>query len=187
MEKLIELHREELARFDQQRATIRRLWNIDKQTAHLLYMLTAIKQPRHILEIGTSNGYSTFWLSLAAESCGATVETIEVEQGRYQMAKENLKHRTNITQYHDLAEHCIPLLKHQYDLVFIDAGKIGYIDYIQLLLDKLASGALVIADNTVSHQHSVQDYLDFMRHHPHFESMKLNIDAGLEISRYIKE
>lgn len=187
MEKLITNYQHQLARFEEQRATIRRLWNIDQQTAQLLYTLAVIKHPVHILEIGTSNGYSTFWLSLAAATCNATVETIEVEDTRFAMAKENLKDCTNITQYHDLAEHRIPLLANTYDMVFIDAGKIGYIQYIRLLMDKLAPDALIVADNTVSHQHSVQDYLDFVRSHPQFESMRLNIDAGLEISRYIKE
>ncbi|MCD6181947.1 MAG: class I SAM-dependent methyltransferase [Candidatus Cloacimonetes bacterium] len=187
MEKLKQAHIAELKRFAQQRAAMRRLWNIDEPTALLLYHLTAAQKPEHILEVGTSNGYSTFWLSLAAETCNATVETIEVEASRFALARENLAQRTNIIQYQALAEEQIPRLRHRYDLVFIDAGKICYISYIKLLMDKLNHGALIIADNVISHQSTVQDYLDFVRGHPQFESMKLNIDAGLEISRFKKE
>lgn len=174
--------RKELAEFENQRQNIRRLWNIDEQTAHILYFWVKANKPARILEIGTSNGYSTFWLAKAATFYGGLVETIEVDESRFKLAQHNLQRMKNITMHFGLAEIIIPNLSHQYELVFIDAGKIGYVDYIKLLLDKLTQNAVIIADNVISHSHSTQDYLQFMQNSGFFETMTLAVGSGLEIS-----
>jgi predicted O-methyltransferase YrrM len=81
-----------------------------------------------------------------------------------------------------LAEKIIPSLPNLYNFVFIDAGKIGYVDYLKLMLDKLDKDAVIIADNVISHSHSIQDYLQLIRKSDLFETMTLSIGAGLEIS-----
>jgi predicted O-methyltransferase YrrM len=171
-----------LIKFEHQRQTNRRLWNIDKETAHLLYFWVKSYKPKHILEIGTSNGYSTFWLAKAASYHDGIVETIEVDKNRYKMAQENLQGVVNIKMHFGLAEKIIPSLPNLYNFVFIDAGKIGYVDYLKLMLDKLDKDAVIIADNVISHSHSIQDYLQLIRKSDLFETMTLSIGAGLEIS-----
>lgn len=183
MEKLKQLHAEELARFQTQKNENRRLWNIDEQTAKFLYFLVLSKQPKSILEVGTSNGYSTFWLSIAAAKYKKSkIHTIEINDSRYHLAKENLQSRTNIFQYHGLAEEIIPTISANFDFVFIDAGKINYIDYLKLILPKLNDLAIFIADNVISHRQTVKEYLDYVRQHSQCESMELNIGDGLELS-----
>ncbi|MDY6915012.1 MAG: class I SAM-dependent methyltransferase, partial [Candidatus Cloacimonadota bacterium] len=172
-----------LTQFEKQRNTIRRLWNIDQHTAHFLYMQTRIIQPASILEIGTSNGFSTFWLASAAIKFHGKIETIEVDKNRFELAQKNLKGIPNIKMHFGLAENIIPKLQNSYQLVFIDAGKIGYITYIKLLLDKISHDAVIIADNVISHQSTVQEYLDFMKKSVLFETITLPIGDGLEISR----
>jgi predicted O-methyltransferase YrrM len=182
MERIKELHKQKLSEFKLQRNSINKLWNINEQTAQLLYILIKTKQPKNILEIGTSNGYSTFWISLAAEQVEANIDTIEVDDDRFEMANKNLSDRKNINLYFGKAECIIPKLNKNYDFVFIDANKADYIKYIRLLINKLNDKAIIIADNIISHKESLQEYLDYINSNSVFENMILDIDSGLEIS-----
>ncbi|MBC8384085.1 MAG: class I SAM-dependent methyltransferase [Candidatus Cloacimonetes bacterium] len=175
-------HQKAFEKFQKQKKNINRLWNIEEQTANLLYLMIKVKSPKNILEIGTSNGYSTFWLSLAAANSKAIVHTLEIDKQRFELAKDNLQDRKNIELHLGLAEEIIPKLRQKFDFVFIDANKPDYIVYLKLLEDKLENNALIIADNIFSHQESVKEYLDFIRGNPLFETMTLEIDSGLEIS-----
>ena len=184
MEKVVKRYKKDFSNFEEQNRKIRRLWNMKKKAAELLYFFVISKNPKNILEIGTSNGFSTFWLSLAAEKTNAKVYTIEVDENRYQLAQKNLKNRNNIIMYNDLAENVIPSISSNFDFVFIDAGKIGYISYIKLLIPKLEKQALIIADNVCSHAETVKDYIHFVRNHSQFVTMELPIEDGLEITIY---
>jgi len=184
MESIKKKFESELAEFAKQKNAIRRLWNISENTAELLYMLVLMKNPKQILEIGTSNGYSTFWLSLAADKCDSSVTSIEIDASRFNLAIENLKNRHNIELINQKAEHAIPNLTDKFDFVFIDAGKINYIDYIKLLQNKLSNRAVIIADNVTSHSHTVEEYLSYVKSSVNFSSMTLPFEAGLEITIY---
>ena len=186
MERIKEKYKHELARFEVQKKNMQRLWNIPQETAELLYTFVKIKAPKHILEIGTSNGYSTFWLSLAAESCDAVVDTIEVDEDRFMLAKSNLVNRDNIVQRLGKAELIIPELSGKYDFIFIDAGKINYIEYIKLLHNKMRRNAIIVADNVISHKDTVKEYLDYIESSELFDSVTLNIDSGINIAVYNK-
>ena len=184
MERLKKQYKYELARFEIQKNNIKRLWNIPQTTAELLYTFIKIKLPKHILEIGTSNGFSTFWLSLAAETCGAVVDTIEIDESRFKLAKKNLVNRNNVIQRLGKAELIIPELTGKYDFVFIDAGKINYINYIKLLQNKLSNNAIIVADNVISHKNTVKEYLDYIESSKLFDSVTLNLDSGLNVAIY---
>ena len=184
MERIKEKYKHELANFKIQRNNIHRLWNIHQETAELLYTFIKIKTPEHILEIGTSNGFSTFWLSLAAESCDAVVDTIEIDEDRFNLAKKNLANRKNIIQWFGKAELIIPELTDKYDFIFIDAGKINYIDYIKILINKLNNNAIIVADNAISHKDTVKEYLDYINRSELFDDVTLNIDSGINVAIY---
>ena len=80
------------------------------------------------------------------------------------------------------AEDIIPNLNTQFDFVFIDAGKIDYINYLKLLETKLNDRAIIIADNVISHATTVKKYLDYTNSNSSYASTIIDIDSGLEIS-----
>ncbi len=184
MERVKRKYQKELSLFETQRKSMRRLWNIEQRSAELLFTIIEATKPDRILEIGTSNGFSTFWLSLAAETCGALVDTIEVDEDRYNLARKNLENRDNIIQHFGKAELIIPKLMYKYDFIFIDAGKVNYIDYIKLLSEKLEDRAIIVADNVISHKHTVTEYLDYIESSELFDCVTLNIDSGLNVAVY---
>jgi len=184
MEKIIQQYKKVLTRFKEQKAAIHRLWNIDEESAHLLFMLVLIHQSKYLLEIGTSNGFSTFWLAAAALRTQGTVHTIEVDTKRYEMAKKNLIELPNIIQYHARAEDILASFEPGIDFLFIDAGKPGYIDYLKTLEDKLAPQAVVVADNICSHPETTAAYRNYIKASPVYISMVHNINAGLQIAYY---
>jgi len=175
---------QELIRFTNQRNSNHRLWNVSDETANFIFKLVLKHKPKRILEIGTSNGYSTFWLSLAAEEIDAAVDSIEVDESRFRMAQTNLLNRSNVNLLKGLAEDLIPQLTEKYDFIFIDAGKIGYVNYIRLLENKLTANAVIVADNVISHRETVRDYLDYLQNNDLFETETVNLGSGLEVSIY---
>ena len=70
------------------------------------------------------------------------------------------------------------------DFLFIDAGKPGYIDYIDLLEDKLAPGAVVIADNICSHPDTTAPYRNYIINNPACFSQVIHLNAGLQLAYF---
>ena len=180
MERIIYKNRKTFELFEKQQKSAESFWNINEQIAKFLYFFVKAKSPKNILEIRTSNGYSTFWLSLAAEN--GKIDTIEADENRFKLAKQNLVNRENIIHHFGLAEDIIPKLDKKFDFVFIDAEKINYHTYLKMLVNKLTYHAIIIEDNIISHKESVTEYLDFLKQNTCFESFLLKIDSGLEIS-----
>jgi len=119
----------------------------------LLEMISQLLCPRRVLEVGTFMGYSA--LCLAAGLAGdGKLHTIELRDadaylaagyfGRSERGDRIILHRGN-------ALAIIPTLEEDWDLVFIDADKPGYIDYYELVMPRLRKGGLIIADNVLFH------------------------------------
>ncbi len=174
----------ELEKFREQSNNIRRLWNIDEKLAELLYMFVRIKKPMNILELGTSNGFSTFYLSVSGELTESCVYSIEFDEKRHLMAKENLKNCNNIELIKGRIEDVIPELHMNFDMVFMDANKSCYIDYILSLENKLNKDALIIADNVSSHEETTGEYIDYIKKNPRYDEMILPYLSGFSIAIY---
>jgi predicted O-methyltransferase YrrM len=173
-----------ITHFEKQRAEIKRLWNIGVKTAEFLSFLVKIKRPRNILEIGTSNGYSAYWLALAAQEFDGSVHSIECDRNRYELAVKNLAGLRNIFLHFGTAEEIISTFKQGFDFIFLDANKEQYALYLKLLTPLLRDSSLIVADNTQSHEQSVQKYLDIVRNRPEFISINIPLESGLEVSIY---
>lgn len=117
----------------------------------LLQMLSQITRPKHILEVGTFTGYATICLARGLEA-GGRMDTIEVNPELAYIIKKYLK-KAGLTEKVQLhigdALAIIPDLPGSFDLVFLDAGKQHYQAYYDLLIDRMAGGGLLLADNVL--------------------------------------
>lgn len=119
----------------------------------VLSFFSYIAKPRYILEIGTFTGFSAICLAKGLQPDGE-LHTIELRENDAQTAQANFNKFKNSNQIHlhtGNALDIIPGLPYQWDLVFIDADKTGYIDYYELVLPMLNKGGLIIADNVLFH------------------------------------
>lgn len=118
-----------------------------------LEIVSRIMRPRRILEIGTFMGYSALCLASGLAEDGR-LHTIELRDADADLAEENFrraKWQDRIILHRGNALAIIPTLEECWDLVFIDADKVGYIDYYKLVLPRLRSGGVILADNVLFH------------------------------------
>jgi predicted O-methyltransferase YrrM len=141
---------------------LERLRNVEPDTAALLAVLVDALQPPRMLELGTSNGYSTIWLADAARSAGSTLVSVEIDPDRTRQARENLaaagldgevELRTE-----DAARTLASSADGEWGLIFLDAERPAYPGYWPDLVRALAPGGLLVVDNVLSHADQVADF-----------------------------
>lgn len=117
----------------------------------LLAMLSRIKQPKRILEIGTYTGYSALCLSegLSEDGLLITIEVNEELKSRAEKYFAESEKGSQIKMIIGEAASVIPTLDEVFDIVFIDADKASYLQYFDLVIEKVVSGGLIIADNVL--------------------------------------
>ena len=139
---------------------------------------------RNVVEIGTSNGYSGLWFSLALSKTGGHLTTFDIDTGRFQMAKDNFKKAgvdCMVTQVLGNAHKEVARLKDPIDLLFIDADKQGYLDYLTKLLPLVRPGGLVVAHNMASPPPDPA-FVKAITTNPELETLFVNMhDQGLGI------
>jgi len=181
---------DELARFGEEHDArepdrARRMLNIKPDTGRLLWVLVRTARATRIVEVGTSNAYSTLWLADAVEATGGRVITLEhdpdkVKRARANLARAGLSDRVEI--HEGRAAETLAALPGPFDFVFLDADRANYRTYLDLLIPKLLPGGLLVADNVISHQQELDDYLTRVKSHPDLFSVTLPVGKGEELS-----
>lgn len=118
-----------------------------------LELISKIICPRSILEIGTFTGYSAICLAKGLTEDGL-LHTIELRKEDADLSRNNFIMAglaDKIISHTGNALEIIPTLDEEWDLVFIDADKPGYVDYFNLVLPKLKKGGIILADNVLFH------------------------------------
>lgn len=118
---------------------------------HLFEELIGLYRPQRVLEIGTAIGYSTLLLARHLAP-GGTITSVELDEVRHQMAKYYVAkspYADRVKLYLGDAEAVIDTLSGPFDLVFLDGPKGQYLRQLEALLPKLASGAVILADNVL--------------------------------------
>lgn len=163
--------------------------NLSPESAALLALLVRAKQARKVLEVGTSNGYSTLWLADAVRDTGGSLRTLEIDKARKKAAKQNLR-EAKLDDYVRMevcdAGKFLRDYQKYYDMVFLDADRSRYADYwpdLQRILTK--PGSLLVVDNALSHAEEVQPLKALIEADKNFSSMVLNIGAGLLLASSI--
>ena len=128
----------------------REMRSVSMEDGRLLRLLAETVDAQHAVEIGTSQGYSAIWLCLALRTTGGRLTTFEIDPYRASLARENFKQAGVdgiVTLVEGDAHEEVTKLKGPIDIVFIDADKKGYVDYLNKLLPLVRPGGLVLAHN----------------------------------------
>jgi predicted O-methyltransferase YrrM len=182
LEELAELGRRHDA---EEREHSRRFLNITPETGRFLAILVRATQATRILEIGTSNGYSTIWLAWAAGSTGGHVTTIERSADKAAMARRNLAHAgvaDRVTIREGVALDVLHGLAGPYDLIFLDADRPNYLGYLGRVLPLLRPGGLLVTDNVVSHANELGEFLHAVQFDPTLETVILPLGNGQSVT-----
>jgi caffeoyl-CoA O-methyltransferase len=183
-----------LARNEMERAALGVLDEIDKKMAffnvhpsdgRLLRVLAESMNAKSIVEIGTSTGYSAICMAMGVKSTGGRLLTYEIDRGRAAIAAANFKRAgldDTITIVIGDAHEELTKLKGALDLVFIDAEKEGYPDYLRQTLPLVRPGGLIVADNMRRPEPDPR-YVTAVTTDPSLETLFLNMHGtGLAVT-----
>ena len=137
-----------------------RFRNVEPETAELLGVLVRATRARRVLELGTSNGYSTIWLADAVEATAGALKSVEIDPARTAMARANLGRAGLAAELvtGDVAETLRTSADGAWDLVFLDAERPAYAGYWPELVRALRpDGGLLAIDNVLSHAAEVAE------------------------------
>jgi predicted O-methyltransferase YrrM len=143
-------------RHDSEEADRLRRWrNVEPETAAMLGVLVRATGARRVLEIGTSNGYSTIWLADAVADTDGRVVSLEIEPDRTALARDHLA-RAGLADRVDLrtidaGRALAGFPDGAFDLIFLDAERDAYAGYWPDLVRALVPGGLLAVDNVISH------------------------------------
>ncbi|MCB0196828.1 MAG: O-methyltransferase [Anaerolineae bacterium] len=141
---------------------LQRLRQITHDTGKFIALLAATVPPGHIIEIGTSAGYSTMWLTLAGRETGRTVTTFELLEEKVKLAQETFQ-RAEVEPLVELivgdARDYLPTYK-DIAFCFLDAEKDVYHACYEAVVPNLVKGGLLVADNAINHQEVLKPMLN---------------------------
>jgi predicted O-methyltransferase YrrM len=123
---------------------------VPEADGRLLRILTESIGAKHVVELGTSTGYSGLWFAMALRKTGGKLTTYDIDERRIKIAKENFKQAgvdDLITIVQGDAHEQVKKLTEPIDLLFLDADKEGYLDYLNKLLPLVKPGGLIVAHN----------------------------------------
>jgi predicted O-methyltransferase YrrM len=148
------------------------MMNVPQTDGRILRLLTEAAGAKHVVEIGTSNGYSGIWFCLALRTTGGKLTTHDIDEGRASLARENFK-RAGVDKLVTLvmgdAHETVTKIKEPIDILFIDADKEGYPDYLKKLLPLVRPGGLILSHNIDS---TGQDFVDAITKNPNLETVQ---------------
>jgi predicted O-methyltransferase YrrM len=154
-------------------------------TGRFLFALVAPQTDCEILEIGGSRGYSAIWLAAGARQLGGRVVSLEHDPEKAAAWRLNLA-EAGLEEWADLVEgdafESLAAIEDVFDLVFIDAEKEDYEALFAQARRLVEPGALIVADNVLSHRDALGEYSLRRQADPTLESLTVPLDRGLELS-----
>ncbi len=164
---------------------LQRLRQIPPETGRFLALLAASAPEGRYLEIGTSAGYSTLWLALAAETQHRHVTTFEMLPEKVDLAQETFRLagvESTVELIADDARHHLP----RFDGIafcFLDAEKELYGELYEMVVPRMVSGGILVADNAINHREALQSMLDGVLQDPRVDALIVPIGKGELVCR----
>lgn len=169
---------------------------IGTEVAQFLQIFIQSVRPKNILELGTSIGYSTTMMAFAAEKCGAQITTIEKDKVVACVAQENFrKYKVDyiINLINEDVFSILPVLKQEYDLIFLDLYNGLYPEVLDGCISVLKKGGILIADDTLfpitkkkvffeESNKKVEEFNDILFKRKDMDSFLLPFDDGITLS-----
>jgi predicted O-methyltransferase YrrM len=154
-------------------------------TGRFLFSLVAPQADCEVLELGGSRGYSTVWLAAGVRYLGGRVLSLENDPRKAEAWRRNIA-EAGLEEHADLLEgdalETLAGVDDVFDVVFLDAEKEQYETLFGLARGKLEPGALVVADNVLSHQETLGAYSRARQADPSLSSVTVPLDRGLELT-----
>jgi predicted O-methyltransferase YrrM len=155
----------------------RGMMNVPMEDGRMIRLLVENSGAKHVVEIGTSNGFSGLWICMGLKATGGKLTTHEIDAQRATLARENFKKAgvdSIVTLVEGDAHKEVGKLEGPVDMLFLDADKEGYMDYLKQLLPKVRPGGLILAHNVTSHGGDMKAYLDAVTTDPALETLYVN-------------
>jgi caffeoyl-CoA O-methyltransferase len=158
---------------------------IARTTGQFLFGLVAPQWDCEVLEVGASRGYSSLWLAAGVRYFGGHLTSLEHDPAKVAAWRMNIA-EAGLDESADLIEgdasETIPGIEDVFDIVFLDAEKEDYERLFRAARKKLEPGAIVIADNVISHAEILGGYIEARQSDPTLESVTVPLDRGLELT-----
>jgi caffeoyl-CoA O-methyltransferase len=158
---------------------------VARTTGQFLFAFVSPQTDCEVLEIGGSRGYSSIWLAAGVRNLGGRLLSLESDPAKVEAWHANVE-EAGLAEWAELiagdAFETLPPIADVFDVVFLDAEKEQYEVLFTIARAKLEPGAVVIADNVLSHQETLAAYSQARQADPTLESVTLPLDRGLELS-----
>ena len=159
-----------------------KMLNITRETGEFLQWQVRALKSRRILEIGTSKGYSTIWLALAAQGLKSRVTTLDILAHKQEMARANLE-KAKLSQWVqflllDASEFMRKQFNSEFDFIFLESERENYVGWWGDLRRILMPGGVIVVDNAISHAAEMQTFANVVRNTPGFLSTLIPIGKG---------
>ncbi len=164
---------------------LKRLRQIPPETGKFIALLACSSPKGNFIEIGTSAGYSTLWLILAAKEMGFTITTFEKLPEKIELAKETFK-IAKVEQYVNLIEGDAVEHLDKIDNIsfcFLDAEKEIYEPCYELIKNKIIKNGLLVADNAINHYETIRPMIDKVLKNENYDSLIVPIGKGELVCR----
>ena len=160
----------------------RRMLNITRDTGEFLSVLVRTTLSQRVLEIGTSNGYSTLWLADAVASIGGKVTTVELSEYKYGLAAQNFERSGLSSEISQINNDAGILLAdspdESFDLIFLDSERPEYPGWWPDLRRVLRKGGLLVVDNAISHKVQMEPFVALVDADKEFTTCLVPVGKG---------
>ena len=158
---------------------------VARTTGQFLFALVAPQADCEVLEVGGSRGYSTIWFAAGVRHLGGRVLSLESDPAKAEAWRRNIG-EAGLEDTAELIEgdafETLLALDDVFDVVFLDAEKEDYEALYGLARPKVEPGAVIVADNVLSHEETLGGYSRHRQADPTLESVTVPLDRGLELS-----